>query len=127
MWSGGAAFLAFLGVVAGKFGDIIDAIGRGIDAIARSIDNTKRTISDAYDTVVAFVKSPRLFVVLIIGFSLLALFSISSIQFQRRRYSSSPARVWAIIIAILSIIVIFVTLFAALIRYDLAYSKVFGW
>ena len=127
MWSGGAAFLAFLGVVAGKFGDIIDAIGRGIDAIARSIDNTKRTISDAYDAVVAFVKSPHFLVFVIIIFSLLAFFSISSIQFQRRGYSSSPARVWAIIIAILSAIVIFVALIAALIRYDPQYSKVFGW
>ena len=126
MWSGGAAFLAFLGVVAGKFGDIIDAIGRGIDAIARSIDNTKRTISDAYDATVAFVKSPHFLVFVIIIFSLLALFSISSIRFQRRGYSSSPAQGWLIAIAILSVIAIFATLFAALIRYDLAYAKVFG-
>ena len=58
-------------------GDIIDAIDRGIDAIARSIDNTKRSIGDGYDATVAFVKSPRLVCIMIIGFSLLALFSIS--------------------------------------------------
>ena len=131
VWSGGAAFL---GGVVGKVRDIIgaighgvDTIGRGIDAIGRSIDNTKRTIGDGYDAAVAFVKSPYLFVVLIIVFSLLTFFSISSIQFQRRGYSSSPAQVWVITIAILSTIALFVTLFAALIRYDIDYSKIFGW
>ena len=107
LWSGG---VAFLGGVAGKIGDIIDAI-------ARSIDNTKRTIGEGYDATVAFLKSAHFLVFVIIIFSSLTLFSL---------YSSQSQRVWTNFIAILSITVILVALFIALIRHTPQHSKVFG-
>ena len=123
MWSGGAAFLAFLGVVAGKFGDIIDAIGRGIDAIARSIDNTKRTISDAYDAVVAFARSPFVWIIPCAIFLIPLVVALIYINDQKQAYRYSSSRrlaisTWAIITLMLSGIGLLVTLIAWVFSYE---------
>ena len=60
---------------------------------------------------------PYFLVFVIIIFSSLTLFSL---------YSSQSQRVWTNIIAILSITVILVALFIALIRHTPQHSKVFG-
>ena len=130
MWSGGAAFLAFLGAVAGKVRDIIgaidrsiDAIDRGIDAIGRSIDNTKRSIGDGYDATVAFARSPLvwiiLFAILFIPFAVAARYIKP--QKQAHRYISSRRSsnsTWAIITLMLSGIGLLVTLIAWVFSYE---------